>query len=54
MSNAVTGRSVSESHCVTNRKFRPNIPQVTVVVNGYKQKMNVCSTCIKSGKLARS
>ena len=48
--HAVAGHS----HRVTNRKFRPNIQHVTVVVNGHKQKMNVCSTCLKSGKVARS
>lgn len=52
--HAVAGRSISHSHRVTNRKFRPNIQHVTVVVNGHKQKMNVCSTCLKSGKVARS
>ena len=52
--HAVAGRSISHSHRVTNRKFRPNIQHVTVVLNGHKQKMNVCSTGLKSGKLARS
>ena len=41
--HAVAGRSISHSHRVTNRKFRPNIQHVTVVINGHKQKMNVCS-----------
>ena len=39
----VAGRSISHSHRVTNRKFRPNIQRVYVVV-----------TCLKSGKVARS
>lgn len=52
--HAVAGCSISHSHRVTNRKFRPNIQHVTVVVDGHKKKMNVCSTCLKSGKVARS
>ena len=50
----VAGRSISHSHRVTNRKFRPNIQRVYVVVDGHRRKMNVCSTCLKSGKVARS
>lgn len=45
---------ISHSHRVTNRKFRPNIQRVYVVVDGHRRKMNVCSTCLKSGKVARS
>ena len=52
--HAVAGRSISHSHRVTNRKFRPNIQHVTCVVDGHKKKLNVCSTCLKSGKVARS
>ena len=39
----VAGRSISHSHRVTNRKFRPNIQRVYVVVDGHRRKMNVCS-----------
>lgn len=52
--HAVAGHSVSHSHRTVNRKFKPNIQRVTVVVDGKKRKMNVCSTCLKSGKVARS
>ncbi len=52
--HAVAGRSVSHSHRTTTRKFRPNIQRVSCVVDGRKQKMNVCSQCLKSGKVARS
>ena len=37
----VAGRSISHSHRVTNRKFRPNIQRVYVVVDGHRRKMNV-------------
>ena len=50
----VAGRSVSHSHRVSIRKFRTNIQRVNVVVNGQRRKMNVCTSCLKSGKVARS
>ncbi len=50
----VAGRSISHSHRVTNRKFRPNIQRVTIVQNGQKRKMNVCTRCLKKGNLART
>lgn len=37
--HAVAGRSISHSHRVTNRKFRPNIQHVTCVVDGHKKKL---------------
>ncbi len=50
----VAGRSISHSHRVTNRTFRPNIQRVYCVVDGHRRKMNVCTNCLKSGKVARS
>ena len=41
--HAVAGHSISHSHRV-----------VTVVVDGHRRKANVCSRCLKSGKIARS
>ena len=52
--HAVAGRSISHSHRVVNRTFKPNIQRVTVVVDGHRRKANVCSRCLKSGKIARS
>ncbi|MDA3935383.1 MAG: 50S ribosomal protein L28 [Actinomycetota bacterium] len=47
------GRNVSHSHRVTNRMFHPNIQKVSVVVNGSVKKMNVCTKCMKAGKVTR-
>ena len=46
----VAGRSISHSHRVTNRTFRPNIQKVSVVVDDKSRKMNVCTSCMKAGK----
>ncbi|MBY4796824.1 50S ribosomal protein L28 [Collinsella sp. AGMB00827] len=48
------GRSISHSHRVTNRMFRPNIQRVNVVIDGHRRKMNVCTSCLKAQKVARS
>ena len=50
----VAGRSISHSHRVTNRVFRPNIQRVTITVNGVAKKANVCTNCLKSGKVTRA
>jgi large subunit ribosomal protein L28 len=47
------GRNVSHSHRVTNRMFRPNIQKVTAVVNGHVKRVNVCTKCMKAGKVVR-
>lgn len=52
--HTVAGRSISHSHRTVNRKFQPNIQHVHVVVDGRRQQMNVCTTCLKSCKVARS
>ena len=49
----VAGRSVSHSHRVTNRVFKPNIQRVYCIVNGTRKKMNVCTKCMKAGKVVR-
>lgn len=48
------GRNVSHSQRVTNRVFRPNIQSVNAVVNGSKKRINVCTKCIKAGKVKKS
>ncbi len=47
------GRNVSHSHRVTNRIIRPNIQRVTAVVNGSVKQINVCTKCMKAGKVVR-
>ncbi len=48
------GRSVSHSHRVSNRTFRPNIQKVTVLDGGRSVKKNVCTRCLKAGKVTRA
>ena len=49
------GRNVSPSHRVTNRVFRPNIQKVTIKdAKGHVRKANVCTSCLKAGKVTRA
>jgi large subunit ribosomal protein L28 len=48
------GRSISHSHRVTNRMFRPNIQKMTILENGHKVKRNVCTQCLRSGKVTKA
>ena len=51
---AMSGNLVSHSHRATKRIWAPNIQRVSVVVNGTARKMNVCTRCLRSGKVQRS
>jgi len=44
------GNTISHSHIKTRRSWKPNLQNVTVTVNGKKQKMRVCARCLKKGK----
>jgi len=45
---------VSHSHRRTSRPFKPNVQSVKVNVNGTPKKMNVCTRCLRSGKVERA
>ena len=45
------GYNVSHAHNRTKRKWLPNIQNVRVMKsNGNRQKLRVCTKCIRSGK----
>ncbi len=35
------------------RRFNPNIQRVRAVVNGTPKRVNVCTSCLKAGKISR-
>ena len=50
----VAGRSISHSHRVSNRTFRPNVQKVTIRDNkGHVRKARVCTSCLKAGKVTK-
>ena len=39
------------SRKITNRRFNPNIQRVRATVNGTPKRLNVCTGCLKAGKV---
>ena len=50
----VSGNNVSHSNRHTRRKWNANIQTVRVEENGTTRRINVCTRCIKSGKVSRA
>ena len=50
----VFGIKVSHSHIRSNRTWKPNVRKVKAVVNGTKKTVNVCTKCLRSGKVQRA
>jgi large subunit ribosomal protein L28 len=48
------GMSVSHSHRRTKRRWNPNIQRVRALVSGSVKRVNVCTGCIKSGKVTKA
>ena len=48
------GIKVSHSHRRSNRTWKPNIRKVRAVVNGSVKSVNVCTRCLRSGKVQRA
>ncbi len=49
-----TGFQISHSNMKTKRKWRPNIQRIKIMLNGSPRRVNVCSRCIKAGKIKRA
>ena len=47
------GMNISHSHRRTKRRWDPNIQQVRAVVDGAPKRLNVCTSCIRSGKVTK-
>ena len=50
----VSGNNVSHSVRRTRRKWDANIQSVKVSENGTVRHMNVCTHCLRSGKVTRA
>ena len=48
------GCNVSHSNRHSKRAWKPNIQQVRAVVNGSVKRINVCTRCLRSGKVNRA
>ena len=47
------GMSLSHSHRRTKRRWNPNIQRIRVATPRGTKRMNVCTGCIKSGKVTK-
>jgi large subunit ribosomal protein L28 len=47
------GKQISHSHKLSNRKWSVNIQKVRIKKNNSIKKMNVCTKCLKSGKVQK-
>ena len=48
------GMSVSHSHRRTRRRWNPNIQRVRALVGKTPTRLNVCTSCLKAGKVVRA
>lgn len=49
----MSGMNVSHSHLKTKRTWKPNIQKVRAMVEGEVKHVNVCTRCLRSGKVQR-
>jgi len=50
----VFGNRVSHAHNVSSRRWMPNLQRVRAVVAGTVRRINVCTRCIRSGKVQKA
>lgn len=49
----IFGKRLSHSHRRTNRRWNPNVQKVRAIVDGSPRRINVCTSCIKAGKVQK-
>ncbi len=42
------GNNVSHSMRHTKRQWRPNIQKTSIIVNGRKKQINICTRCLRT------
>lgn len=47
------GMSLSHSHRRTKRRWNPNIQRVRALVDGAPKRVDVCTSCLKAGKITK-
>ena len=47
------GKNVSHSNRHTNRWFMPNIQRATLVINGKRRRMHICTRCLRTHQNVR-
>ena len=50
----MSGNKVSHSNRKTRRSWAPNIQKTHVLLNGAPKRVNICTRCLRSGKVERA
>ncbi len=50
----MSGNQVSHSNRHTKSAWNPNIQSVRAMVDGQVKRVNVCTRCLRSGKITRA
>jgi large subunit ribosomal protein L28 len=51
----MVGNNVSHAHNLNKRRFNPNLQRVRAVIKpGCVRKIDVCTSCIKAGKVTKA
>ncbi|MDY0222096.1 MAG: 50S ribosomal protein L28 [Desulfobacterium sp.] len=50
----MVGNNVSHAHNVNKRRFNPNLQRVRALLNGQVKRVDVCTSCIKAGKVVKA
>ncbi|HNS32795.1 MAG TPA: 50S ribosomal protein L28 [bacterium] len=48
-----TGNKVSHSNKKTRRTWKPNIQTMLADIKGERKRINICTSCMKTGKVKR-
>ena len=47
------GNSVSHANNKTKRRWNPNLQKIRILWQGKTQMVNVCTSCLRSGKITK-
>ena len=47
------GNNVSHAHNTTKRRWLPNLQRVRALVDGKPKRLQVCTSCLKAGKVIK-
>lgn len=50
----MSGHKVSHSNRKSNRRWAPNVQSVRIEENGVVKRVNVCTSCLRSGAVTRA
>jgi large subunit ribosomal protein L28 len=50
----MSGHNVSHAHNLTKRKWNPNLQRVRALVQGRVKNIDVCTRCLRSGRVEKA